>query len=93
MGLVLFGVVMPLIGAGIALAIAYAIGLDRGTGTLFIVLAASSSYIAVPAAMRLALPQARAGIYLPLSLGITFPLNIVAGIPLYFSLANSVLRS
>lgn len=78
-----FGIYMPLLGAAAGLATAWALGLGVGTGALFMVLCASASYIAVPAAMRLALPQAKAAIYLPLSLAITFPFNIVAGIPLY----------
>jgi hypothetical protein len=67
------------------------IGLDVGTGTLFTVLCASASYIAVPAAMRLALPEAKAAIYIPLSLAITFPLNVTLGIPLYFAGAKALL--
>lgn len=86
--LVLFGVYMPLIGAAFGLASSRLIGLDTGTGMLFTVLCASASYIAVPAAMRLALPQAKAAIYLPMSLAITFPFNIVLGLPLYFALAE-----
>lgn len=85
--LVLFGIYMPLIGAGIGLGTSYLIGLDVGTGTLFTVLCASASYIAVPAAMRLALPEAKAAIYLPMSLAITFPFNVTLGIPLYYALA------
>jgi hypothetical protein len=87
----LFGIYMPLIGAAIGLSISYIIGLDMGTGLLFTVLTASASYIAVPAAMRLALPQAKAAIYVPMSLAITFPFNIVIGIPLYFALAELIL--
>ena len=89
--LALFGIYMPLIGATIGLGLSKLIGLDVGTGTLFTVLIASASYIAVTAAMRLALPQAKVAIYLPMSLAITFPFNIVIGIPLYFSLANTLL--
>ena len=89
--LALFGIYMPLIGAAIGLFASWAIGLDVGTGTLFTVLCASASYIAVPAAMRLALPQAKAAIYLPLSLAITFPFNVALGIPLYFALAEKLL--
>ena len=63
--LVAFAIYMPLIGAIVGLATSYAIGLDVGTGTLFMVLCASASYIAVPAAMRLILPEAKAAIYLP----------------------------
>lgn len=86
--LVLFGIYMPLIGGLIAIIIAKLIGLDLGTATLFIVLVASSSYIAVTAAMKMALPQAKAGIYIPMTLAITFPFNISLGIPLYYKLAE-----
>lgn len=90
--LVLFGIYMPLIGATVGLACSYIIGLSVGTGMLFIVLCASSSYIAVPAAMRLALPTAKAAIYIPMSLAITFPFNIIIGIPVYFLLAERFLN-
>ena len=89
--LALFGIYMPLIGATIGLALSKIIGLDVGTGTLFTVLIASASYIAVTAAMRIALPQAKAAIYVPMSLAITFPFNISIGIPLYFSIAQKLL--
>jgi len=89
--LALFGMYMPLIGAGIGLLASWMIGLDVGTGTLFTVLCASASYIAVPAAMRLALPEAKAAIYVPMSLAITFPFNVTLGIPLYFTLAGKML--
>jgi hypothetical protein len=86
-----FGIYMPLIGATAGLAAARLIGLDVGTGFLFTVLCASASYIAVPAAMKLALPEAKASIYVPLSLAVTFPFNILLGIPLYDALAIMVL--
>lgn len=89
--LALFGIYMPLIGGAIGLSASYLIGLDVGTGTLFTVLCASASYIAVPAAMRLALPEAKAAIYLPMSLAITFPFNVTLGIPLYYMLAGTLL--
>ena len=54
-------------------------------------LAASASYIAVPAAMRVALPDANPGIYLTLSLGVTFPFNLTLGIPLYIAAAGALL--
>jgi uncharacterized protein len=54
------------------------------------VLAASASYITVPAAMKIALPQAESGIYLTLSLGVTIPFNITVGLPLYLWLAGMV---
>jgi hypothetical protein len=83
--LVAFGIYMPLIGAASGIGLSHMIGLDMGTTLLFTVLCASASYIAVPAAMRLALPEAKAAIYVPMSLAITFPFNIVFGIPLYFA--------
>ena len=89
--LFLFGIYMPIIGAIIGLFISWTIGLDIGTGFLFTVLVASASYIAVSAAMRLALPQAKAAIYVPMTLAITFPFNISIGIPLYYILAEYIL--
>ena len=89
--LVAFGLYGPVLGAAAGLAIAALIGLDTGTAALFMVLCGSASYIAVPAAMRLALPEAKAAIYLPLSLAITFPFNISLGIPLYLWAAQTVL--
>lgn len=89
--LALCGIYMPLVGASIGLGASWIIGLDVGTGTLFTVLCASASYIAVPAAMRLALPEAKAAIYIPLSLAITFPFNVTVGVPLYFAGATALL--
>lgn len=86
--LVLFGLYMPLIGGALGLATAHAIGMSVGGTALFTTLAASASYIAVPAALRLALPEAKPSIYLPLSLGITFPFNLTLGLPLYIALAQ-----
>jgi hypothetical protein len=87
---VLFGLYMPLIGGALGAMAALLVGLSVGGTALLITLAASSSYIAVPAALRLALPEARPAIYLPLSLGVTFPFNLTLGIPLYVALAASV---
>jgi len=89
--LVLFGIYMPLIGFAVGLGLSWIIGLDLGTGFLFTVLIASASYIAVTAAMRLALPEAKAAIYIPMSLAITFQFNIAIGIPFYFYIAQKVL--
>lgn len=86
-GLFAFGVVMPLIGALLALGLGTLAGLQDGSRFLLMVLSASASYIAVPAAMRIALPKAEAGVYLTLSLGVTFPFNITVGLPLYLWLA------
>lgn len=86
--LMVFAIVMPLIGAACGLAAGLLVGLGAGGTALFATLCASASYIAVPAAMRLALPEARPSIYVTLSLGITFPFNVVFGIPLYYALAE-----
>ena len=84
-----FGVLMPLVSAVIGILIGhYALGFGVGGTTLVAVLAASASYIAVPPAMRLAVPEANPSLYLTLSLGITFPFNVVVGIPLYHRLAT-----
>ena len=83
-----FGIYMPLIGACLGFVAARLVGLSPGGTAVFITLAASASYIAVPAALRLALPEARPSIYLPLSLGVTFPFNLTLGIPLYLYLAT-----
>jgi hypothetical protein len=84
---ILFGLYMPLIGAALGWATANLIGLSIGGTALMTTLAASASYIAVPAAMRVALPDARPSLYLPLSLGVTFPFNLAIGIPLYIYFA------
>ncbi len=90
--LFLFGIYMPFMGFAIGLCASYMIGLDLGTGFLFSMLIASASYIAVTAAMRLALPEAKAGIYIPMTLAITFPFNISIGIPLFYSVAKYFLN-
>ena len=88
--IIAFGVYMPLLGAVLGLASAWMIGLSTGGTALLVTLAASASYIAVPAALRLALPQAQPAIYLTLSLGVTFPFNLTVGIPIYVSLAQMI---
>ena len=89
-GPLLFGIVMPLVGSVLGLAAGLLIGLSTGGVALFMVLSASASYIAVPAAMRVALPEANPSIYLTLSLGVTFPFNLTLGIPLYIAVASAV---
>jgi len=91
--LIAFGLYMPVIGAAIALIVSWIIGLTPGDGALLMTLSASASYIAVPAAMRLALPQAKAALSLTLSLGVTFPFNLMVGIPVYAWLAGRILGS
>jgi hypothetical protein len=86
--LVAFGVYMPLLGALIGLSTGQLLGLSVGGMTLVAVLAASASYIVVPAAMRISLPQANPAIYVTLSLAVTFPFNLLVGIPLYYAAAQ-----
>ena len=86
--LLAYAVVGPLVHAGLALLIAMGSGMSPGNGALLMVLAASASYIAVPAVIRHAIPEARPSLYFGLSLGLTFPLNILAGIPLYVATAR-----
>lgn len=89
-GALSFGIYMPIVSAIIATAICSLLNITAGNAALLITLAASASYIAVPAAMRLALPKAKPSIYLTLSLGVTFPFNLTVGIPLYILLAQWV---
>ena len=88
--LVALGVAIPIINGVIGTVAGTMIGVDVGTAAMLGILAASASYIAVPAAMRLALPEADPGIYLSMSLGITFPFNIVFGISLFAWLAQTL---
>ncbi|MQP65898.1 sodium-dependent bicarbonate transport family permease [Niveispirillum sp. SYP-B3756] len=89
--LIAFGFIMPLLGAAIGLAVSLPLGLELGDTVLLVTLCASASYIAVPAALRHALPDADPGLSLPLSLAITFPFNILIGIPLYLALSRAIL--
>lgn len=91
--LLVFGIAMPLIGGMIGLAVGHGLlGFGVGGTLLVAVLGASASYIAVPPAMRLAIPEASPALFLTLSLGVTFPFNIIVGIPLYFSAAQWLAR-
>jgi len=90
--LVVFGVVFPLFGALVGAVLGWLLGLSPGGTMLLATLAASASYIAVPAAMRMALPEANPALSLTASLGITFPFNILVGIPLYHQLAGLLHR-
>jgi hypothetical protein len=81
----------PLTHALVALGLSWMLGLSAGNGGLLMVLAASASYIAVPAVIKHAIPEANSALYLGMSLGVTFPFNIVIGIPLYLSLAFKLL--
>jgi hypothetical protein len=86
--LLAFGIVMPLISALLGIIVAWLTGLSVGGATILATMAASASYIAAPAAIRIAIPQANPTYYLTAALGITFPFNIVIGIPLYFQMAS-----
>ena len=87
-----FGFYMPLIGAAAGMGSALLLGMSVGGATLLAVLGASASYIVVPAVMRTALPDASPALYLTLALGITFPFNLVVGIPLYYAAARALVR-
>lgn len=89
--MLLAGLLLPAVNASLGLGVAWLLGLTEGNALLFIVLAASASYIAVPAAMRLALPEANPASYLTMSLAITFPLNLLIGIPTYHALVRWLL--
>ncbi|WP_279482966.1 sodium-dependent bicarbonate transport family permease [Aureimonas sp. SK2] len=86
--LAVFAIVMPVLHAAVGIALAHAAGLSEGGAIILGVLAGSASYIAAPAAVRLALPDANPGYYLTCSLAITFPFNIVVGLPLYAAMAR-----
>ena len=78
-----FAILIPILNAALGIAIAYAIHMPKGDALLFSVLCASASYIAVPAAMRMTVPEANPSLYISTALAVTFPFNIVFGIPLY----------
>jgi uncharacterized protein len=84
-----FAILIPAIN-GCIVAFASSIVTDNvGNRFIFAILAASASYIAVPAAMRLAAPKADPGLYIPMALGLTFPFNITIGMPIYFLIVNN----
>jgi hypothetical protein len=86
--LLAYAVVAPLVHAAMALGLAVLFGIQMGNAALLMVLAASASYIAVPAVLRYAIPEARPSLYFGMSLGLTFPFNLMVGIPLYVSAAR-----
>ncbi len=88
--LVFLAIMLPLLNGTIGTVLGTLIGLDIASAAALGILAASASYIAVPAAMRLALPQADPGIYLSMSLGVTFPFNIIFGISIFAALAQAI---
>jgi len=90
LALIPFGLFMPLVSATIAMALAYGFGMNAGDTLLLVVLAASASYIVLPAIARHAIPEANASLYLGAALVVTFPFNIVVGIPLYFNIIQAL---
>jgi len=89
--LFVYAVAAPLAHAGLALVLGWSLGMSPGNTALLMVLAASASYIAVPAVVRQTIPEANPSLYFGMSLGLTFPLNILLGIPLYTEVARRVL--
>ncbi len=92
-GVIFFAIGFPLLAGGIGVLAGAAAGLSAGGSMVLGVLSASASYIAAPAAVRLALPEANPGITLTSSLGITFPFNLIIGIPIYWWMAQTVVNS
>lgn len=85
-----FGIIVPFINAAAALSLGWALGISTGDLTLLATLAASGSYIVVPAVVRYAIPEARPSRYFTLALGITFPVNVAIGIPIYYAVASAI---
>jgi uncharacterized protein len=90
--LICYAVCAPIAHAALAFGLSAVLGIAPGNATLLMVLAASASYIAVPAVLRYAIPEATPSVYFGMSLGITFPLNILVGIPLYAGFAHWALQ-
>jgi hypothetical protein len=84
-----FGIIIPLFNGLTAAWLSGIFGFEPGNRLMLSILAASASYIAVPAAMRFAVPQADPGLYIPMALGITFPFNITIGLPLYWAVIQA----
>lgn len=82
----LFAIIVPLVNGALTAYVSRFITADVGNRFMFSILAASASYIAVPASMRLAAPKADPGLYIPMALGITFPLNLTFGMPVYMAI-------
>lgn len=91
--LLTYAILGPLCHAALALALCVLLGISAGNASLLMVLAASASYIAVPAVVRHAIPEANPSLYIGMSLGLTFPFNILVGIPLYVQVAHAVITN
>jgi hypothetical protein len=88
--LVLLGIAIPLVNGALGALAGKAAGLSTGGIAVLATLAASASYIAAPAAVRIALPKANPSLYITASLGVTFPFNLTIGIPLYIAMAQAI---
>ena len=91
--LITFSMIMPIFNAILGVFVAKLLNLPPGNALLFVVLCASASYLAVPSAMRMTIPEAKASYYISTTLGITFPFNIIIGIPVYMTLVNKLIPS
>jgi hypothetical protein len=87
-----FGVLLPILNASVAILLGILAGLSVGGTSVLATMAASASYIAAPPAVRATLPDANPAFYLTMALAVTFPFNIVVGIPLYFHLSDLAYR-
>ncbi len=88
--LIVFAIVMPVVAAALGTVTGWMVGLSAGGTMLLATLFASASYIAAPAAMRMAVPEANPALSIGASLGVTFPFNLIVGLPLYWWMANFV---
>lgn len=87
---VLLGIVIPLVNGSIGAVLGSLAGLSTGGTAVVATLGASASYIAAPAAVRIALPSASPGLYVTASLGVTFPFNVIVGVPIYLAIAEAL---
>ena len=84
-----FAILIPLINGIIVAILSSWVTDDISNRFMFAILAASASYIAVPAAMKISVPKANSGLFLPMALAVTFPINITIGLPIYFLIVQS----
>jgi hypothetical protein len=86
---VIFAIIIPLVNGSLVAILSSYVTPDITNRFIFAVLAASASYIAVPAAMKISVPQSNPGLFLPMALAVTFPVNITIGMPIYFLLVQN----
>ncbi|MGL5134389.1 MAG: sodium-dependent bicarbonate transport family permease, partial [Planktothrix sp.] len=85
-----FSIVVPVGNAILGIIIGKVLGFGQGNTLLFAILSASASYIAVPAAIRMTIPEANPSLYVSMALAVTFPFNIIVGIPLYLQIIKYI---